>query len=191
MGTRNDRGYLGTPVLSSNPLPTPPVVCRGCPGSLTRPRAPPPRVLGTIWFCVETNFRRSRKIIIRRGKSAKRHIPKHNTISSSSQEFSFSTQIHLATSSKPSFSSLHAQTPIFPHSDYKYRGQRIEDHLRDPHKTREPAALSSPTERNPQRDQRPSGRPPTPLGQSGCAKDNSTWNRGESLLVQRSNGGSC
>ena len=59
-----------------------------------------------------------------------------------------STRKHPATSPKPSFSTLRAQTPTSPRNQNRHRAQCTEVHLRDSHRTLELPALSSPTERN-------------------------------------------
>lgn len=103
------------------------------------------------------------------------------------RQLSSSTQKRLATSPRPSFATLHAQTPTFAHSSHRYWGQRIEDPPRNFHRTQEPAVLSFPTGRNPQCDQEPSGTHLTLLGWSGYVKDISVRNKDESLLARRSN----
>ena len=52
------------------------------------------------------------------------------------------------TSPKPSFPTLRPQIPAFPHSCYRYQDQGLGAHLHNLHRTQEPAAFSSPTERN-------------------------------------------
>ena len=111
------------------------------------------------------------------------------SLPSSYHKFNPSTRKYPVTSPKPSFSTLHGQTPTFPHSCYRFPDQHIEDPLHNPHRTREPATSSFPTERTPQYDRKPCGRSPTPLGQTVYVKDNSTPSRGECLLIQRLNGG--
>ena len=107
-----------------------------------------------------------------------------------SKKFNPLTQKHPATSPKPSSLTLHVQTPIVPHSYYRYRDQRIGARLHNLHRTRGPVMLSSLTEGDQPHDQKPCDKPPMLLDQSDCAMDNWVWNRGENLLSQRSNRGS-
>ena len=131
-----------------------------------------------------TNYRRYRT---RNHSETQRHYLDVGRLARTKSFSPNRVQTHPAIPAKPSFSALRVETPTFPHNCYRDRGQCIEYRLQDPHKTREPTALSPPAGVNPRYDRKPPGTFSTLPAQSGCVGGISSRKVAENLLVRRSN----